>query len=48
MWITKTFKTKETMNKFVENNKHLIQWNEVFIDNGYAIEYRKLRIIDIQ
>jgi hypothetical protein len=42
MWILKTFKTKENMNKFIEKNNHKIQWVEVFINNAYAIEYRKL------
>lgn len=41
MWKTKTFKTREAMQAFI--NKGGIQYQEVFINNiPYAIEYRKL------
>jgi hypothetical protein len=43
MWQTKEFKTKSAMDRFIERNKNKIQWNEVFVDNLYCIEYRKLR-----
>jgi hypothetical protein len=47
MWQTKTFKTKEAMQKFIDS--HNIQWNVVFINcpkvMRYAIEYRKLKVI---
>lgn len=42
MWAIKTFKTKESMQKFIAKHGNKIQWNEVFINNKYAIEYRKL------
>ena len=45
MWTIRKFRTKESMTKFIENNKHRIQYQEVFINNGYAIEYRKLRVV---
>lgn len=40
MWKFKEFKTHEKLLAFVA--KGGIQWQEVFINNGYAIEYRKL------
>lgn len=43
MWITKEFKTKKAMQKFIDKNDGKIQWNEVFVNNSYCIEYRKLR-----
>jgi len=43
MWKTKEFKTKDAMNKFITTHK--IQWQEIFINNGYCIEYRFLKII---
>ena len=43
MWIKKNFKTKENMNKFISKNTGKIQWFEVFVNNSYCIEYRKLR-----
>lgn len=45
MYILKEFKTRESMNRWIEKNKHKIQYTEVFINNGYCIEYRKLRRI---
>jgi hypothetical protein len=41
MWQIKKFKTSEAMKRFIDT--HRIQYQEVFINNGYAIEYRKLR-----
>jgi hypothetical protein len=45
MWIMKVFRTKESMQKFLDRNKNKIQWREVFINNAWAIEYRKLIIV---
>ena len=45
MWQIKTFKTKEKMIDFINKNKNKIQYTEIFINNGYAIEYRKLKIM---
>jgi len=42
MWILRTFRTKNAMTKFINLHAKNIQWVEVFINNGYAIEYRKL------
>ncbi len=44
-WQTQTFKTREAMAAWLERNAHLIQWEEIFIENGYAVEYRLLRIM---
>lgn len=43
MWITKEFKSKESMNKFIEKRTGKIQWVEVFVNNSYCIEYRRLK-----
>jgi len=42
MWEAKKFKTSESMHKWIDTKGHLYQWHEVFINNWYAIEYRKL------
>jgi hypothetical protein len=42
MWKYKYFKTYKSMENFIEKNKNRIQYCEVFINNGYCIEYRKL------
>jgi hypothetical protein len=49
MWKTKTFKTKEQMENFIKyySEKYGLQWNEIFINNGYGIEYRLLKVINI-
>lgn len=44
-WKIKTFRTIEAMNEFLYKNDRLIEFNEVYVNNAYAIEYRKLRII---
>lgn len=43
MWKIKTFKTKQAMENFLAKNQNKIQWVEVFVNNAYAIEYRKLK-----
>jgi hypothetical protein len=43
MWITKVFKTEKKMRDFIEKIQHTHQWQEIFIDNAYGIEYRQLR-----
>lgn len=45
MWTIKVFKTRQAMKKFITKNENKIQWVEVFVNNAYAIEYRKLRRI---
>lgn len=42
-WTIKTFKTLEQKNKFIENNKSKYQIVEIFINNGYGLEIKKLR-----
>ena len=43
MWKTKIFSTKEKMDAFINKNQGKIQYQEIFVNNGYGIEYRKLR-----
>ena len=45
MWQIKIFKTKQKMMAFIEKYGDKIQWDEIFVDNAYGIEYRKLRRI---
>jgi hypothetical protein len=44
-WKIKTFKTIESMNNWLAKNDRLIQFNEIYVNNAYAVEYRKLRRI---
>lgn len=41
-WKIKEFKTREKMQEFINKNKNNIQYSEVFINNAYGIEYKKL------
>ena len=53
MWKTKTWKfTAETigearakMRVWLERRRGRIEWEEIFVDNAYAVQYRELRWI---
>ena len=47
MWKTKTFKKKEDLQAWVDKNNDTIQWEQIVVNNGYGVTYRKLRIIDL-
>ena len=42
MWKIKEFKTMEEMENFIKRNKNKIQYREIFINNAYGIEYKRL------
>jgi hypothetical protein len=42
MWEVKTFKTREAMQAWVARNEGRMQWQEVFVNNGYAVTFRPL------
>jgi hypothetical protein len=48
MWSTIEFKTKKSMEEFIKSNKSKYQMDEIFVNNKYCLEYRKLRVIDIK
>jgi len=33
------------MESWLANNSHNVQWEEIFVNNGYGLTYRKLRIV---
>jgi len=37
-----TFDTKEQRNKWLEKNGYKYQIEEIFVNNGYGFEYKKL------
>lgn len=45
MWETKVFKTKEAMSNWINAHGHKNQWNYLYVNNAYGVEYRKLRVI---
>lgn len=45
MWNSKRFKSRDEMLAWIKRHEGLIQYNEIFIENGYAIEWRRLRIV---
>ena len=46
MWNFKTFKNFNEQSKWINKNKYKYQIEIVFINNGNAIEYKELTIID--
>ena len=46
-WQITEFANKEERNKWIERYDAATQWHEVFVHNAYAIEHRKLKVIDI-
>ena len=42
MWRIKEFKTREEMLNFIGKNGNKMQWHEIFINNKYGIEYKRL------
>lgn len=48
MWQIKEFKTKEAMQKFIDNSEHKRQVEIIYINNGYAVEFRELKIIELE
>ena len=42
MWKIKTFKTEEAMQKWIARHKDCMQITEIFVNNGFGVEYHKL------
>tara|TARA_R110002020_G_C16046638_1_gene754184 strand:+ start:343 stop:636 length:294 start_codon:yes stop_codon:yes gene_type:complete len=45
MWKTKYFKTENEAHAFMSDNCLYYQMQLIFIENGYGVEYRELKII---
>lgn len=45
MWLIKTFKTLDKQRDFIKKYSNKYQIEIIFINNGYAVEYRPLKII---
>ena len=45
MWTVKIFKTKQAMQNWIARHGHQHQIQEVFVNNAYALDVRKLRVI---
>ena len=42
MYTVKRFKTQEALDSFIQKNEYKIQYNVIYINNGYAVEYKPL------
>jgi len=42
MWQTILFTSLANMRRWQDKNRGRVQWIEIFINNGYGLEYRKL------
>ncbi len=45
MWKTKFFNDLESANKFISINSNKYQTQLIFVHNGFAVEYKKLKTI---
>lgn len=45
MWKTKEFTTHNEAYKFMQTIKNRYVFNLIFIENGYGVEYKPLKII---
>jgi hypothetical protein len=45
MWYVKKFKTQQELDSFIEKNKKKLQIDIIYMNNGYACEYRYKTII---
>lgn len=43
MWKIKIFKTKEAQQNWCASNKKKYQITQIFVNNGYGVEYKKLK-----
>ena len=43
MWTYKEFKTYTEQQRWIIDNEYRYQIGTVFIENGYCVEYRKLK-----
>lgn len=42
-WKTRTFRTIEARDAWLLKYDRLVEFNEIFVNNGYGVEYRYLR-----
>lgn len=45
MWKVKYFETFEAQQKWIDANEHQYQITVIYVNNGYAVEYKKVRVI---
>jgi hypothetical protein len=45
MWIIKRFKTESAQEQWIAANAGTCEIVRLFVNNGYAVEYRKLRVM---
>lgn len=43
MWEVKIFASREAMEKWISKNKNKIQHEEIFVNNAFGVEYKKLK-----
>jgi len=46
MWNTREFETREQMQAFMYRNRNRHQMTEIFINNGYCVEFKPLKKIE--
>lgn len=43
MWQKRKFKTRKALESWLDSQAGKIQYRELFVNNAYCVEYRKLR-----
>ena len=42
-WLVRKFRSQDAQNQWCEKHKHELQIVPLFVNNGYAVEFRKLK-----
>lgn len=45
MWQTKLFKTFDACQSFMRKHEHEYQMTLIYVQNGYGVEYKKIRCV---
>lgn len=45
MWQIKVFSTEEARERWIAKRVGAVQYERIFVNNGYGVEYRKVRKI---
>lgn len=47
MWETKYFRNERQMNAWINENKNKYRIDVIFVNNGYAVEYKPIKSINV-
>lgn len=47
MWKYKNFKTEKAARQWMKDNEHRYNMTLIFVENGFAVEYKPLYVINL-